>query len=194
MTTQAPPEGSATNKTESARKMSPHRNAEPLMTNRFSQRYLFLCAQLLALFPSFATAQGTAPQTAVKEIRKFEKVYSEAFNKKDGATVAAMYAPNAIFIPQDGGVLVGQDTIRKMFLADAPKWPQVRIEPESTRVVGQTAWVTGTVHFNSDGGGENASRYLIVLRRGSKSWKINSLAVVPQALDSAPPATLKVHK
>jgi hypothetical protein len=28
--------------------------------------------------------------------------------------------------------------------------------------------------------GANASRYLVVLRRGLKAWKVNSLAVVPE--------------
>ncbi len=142
-------------------------------------------ALLLVLGPSVVNAQGTK---AINEIRRFEKAYTEAFNKKDSVTVAGMYAPGAVWINEDGSMLVGRDTIRKVVAAGAPNWPQLTLEPESTRVVGQTAWVTGTARF--EGGQRN--HYLTVFRRGSKYWKIDALAVVPVRPDSAPPAKLKV--
>src|SRR4051794_8397004 len=107
----------------------------------FYLRFSFHLALVLVLGPSIANAQGTTPpQKAVNEIRRFEQAYAAAFNKKDTTTVIGMYAPDAIFVQADGSVLNGQDTIRKVIAMGAPNWPEMTIEPESTRVVGQTAW------------------------------------------------------
>jgi ketosteroid isomerase-like protein len=98
-----------------------------------------------------------------------------------------MYSPDAILIRGNGSVLVGQEAIGKAFAKEAAHWPQMTVESDSLRVVGHTAWETGTTREREPGGGEATSHYLIVLRRGMKYWKINSLAVVPEtiAADSA---------
>ena len=170
-------------------------NIESPIMHRFCLRLWSYVPLLLVLVPSVASGQGikrpTIPLTkAVDEIRRFEQAYADAFNKKDTTTVMGMYAPGAIFIQGDGSVLVGQDTIKKVIAANAPNWPQMTLEADTTRVVGQTAWVTGTVRFK--GSSDDVNRYLIVYRRGQKYWKINALAVVPVRPDSAPPAKIKV--
>ena len=151
-------------------------------------RTRFLSALFLTLLPSLVGAQTAESKRAMNEIRRLERAYTEAWNKKDTTTLAGIYAPRAIWIQGDGSMLVGQDTIRKVLAADAPNWPQLTLEPESTRVVGRTAWVTGTARF--EGGGRN--QYLTVFRRGSKYWKIDALAVVPVSPDSAPPGKMRV--
>jgi ketosteroid isomerase-like protein len=98
--------------------------------------------------------------------------------------VAAMYAPDAIMITRDGGVLFGGDAIRKTLNVNTPDWPRLTINSDSLRVVGNTAWDIGTSRARGPGGTEHVSRYLVVLRRGMKDWKINSLAQVPEIADS----------
>jgi ketosteroid isomerase-like protein len=155
-----------------------------MLTNKL--RTHFVSALFLTLVPSLVSAQTT--QTAVNEIRRLEQLYTEAFNIKDTATLAGMHSRGAIWIRGDGSMLVGQDTIRKVLAAEAPNWSKLTLEPESTRVVGQTAWVSGKAR--SEGGEPN--QYLTVFRRGAKYWKIDALAVVPVRPDSAPPVTVKV--
>ena len=66
-------------------------------------------------------------------------------------------------------------------LGDTQSWPQLTITSDTLRVVGHTAWDIGTTKSEESGGGEHVSHYLVVLRRGLKEWKINSLALVPEA-------------
>jgi uncharacterized protein (TIGR02246 family) len=153
--------------------------------------YRFVLPVILTLAPSIVTGQAAPSRSAVGQIRRIENVYAEAFNRKDTTAVTSMYARDAIFIRGDGSVLVGQDTIRKMIAAEAPHWPKITIQAESTRVNGQTAWESGTVRFKGGTPSEEVDRYLIVFRRGPKDWKINSLAVVPQHADTTPPLKVK---
>src|SRR5215204_3266242 len=116
------------------------------MRSSFSlQSWLYLVLLLTSVGPSVATGQGVEKprvplRTALDEIRVFRESYMDAFNKKDSTAVAAMYAPDAIMITRDGGVLFGGDAIRKTLNVNAPDWPQLTINSDSLRVVGNTAW------------------------------------------------------
>jgi uncharacterized protein (TIGR02246 family) len=152
----------------------------------FSLRsWLYLALLLISVAPSVASGQGIEqpriPLTrAIDEIRVLREAYADAFNKKDSTTVVGMYSPDAILINDDGSVLVGRDAIRKDMAAEAPNWPHMTINSDTVRVVGHTAWDIGTTRSQSSGGNERVSHYLVVLRRGLKYWKINSLALVPE--------------
>jgi uncharacterized protein (TIGR02246 family) len=171
-------------------RLSFYPNPEAYMILHSSLRSWIFLGLLLAIGPSAAGGQGIKRPTiplrkAIDELRDLRQNYAEAFNKKDTVTVAGMYSPEAILIRENGSVLVGRDAIRKVIATESPQWPEISIEPDSTRVVGHTAWETGTTHMRESGGGERVSHYLIVLRRGLKYWKINSLALVPESADSA---------
>ncbi len=157
--------------------------------------WLPLMVSLAFLLPNLANGQGierprVPVRTALAEIRTFRAAYADAFNKKDSASVAAMYAPDAIVIQGDGNVLVGNDAIRKELATDASTWQQMTITSDTVRVFGNTAFDVGTTRSQRSAGGEEVSHYLVVLRRGITDWKIKGLAVVPErrtesAADSA---------
>ena len=157
---------------------------------------IYVAVFLIFAAPSVANGQGIEKpriplRQAVDEIRELRETYADAFNKKDSTTVAGMYSPDAIFIRGDGSMLVGKAAITKEIDANAPQWPQTTIESDSLRVVGHTAWDIGTTRDRMAGGGEQVSRYLVVLRRGLKFWKISALALVPVSPDSAPPVRVR---
>jgi uncharacterized protein (TIGR02246 family) len=169
------------------------------MRSPISLRTWLYLALLPMAIPPLVAAQGIeAPRIplrkAVDEIRQLREAYADAFNKKDSVTIAGMYSPDAIFIRGDGSVLTGKEAIRKDIATNAPQWPQTTIESDTLRVVGNTAWDVGTSRDRMAGGGEQVSRYLVVLRRGVKYWKINALALVPMRADSAPPVKMKVSR
>jgi ketosteroid isomerase-like protein len=118
-----------------------------VLMNLFLLAIPVLLPVILTLPPTVVSGQAAPSSSAVGQIRRIENAYAETFNRKDTSTVTSMYARDAIFIRGDGSVLVGQDTIRKMIAAEAPHWPKISIEAESTRVNGQTAWESGTVRF-----------------------------------------------
>ena len=162
---------------------------------RCFRSWLSLTVLLVLVAPSVASGQGIERpriplRTALTEISSLRAAYEAAYNKKDSATVAGMYAPDAIVIQGDGTVLVGGDAIRKSLATDAPTWSQTAIKSDTVRVFGNTAYDVGTTRSQRSAGGEEVSHYLVVLRRGMRDWMIKSVAVVPErrtanAADSA---------
>ena len=78
----------------------------------------------------------------------------------------------------DGGVLKGKEAIQQSL--EAGPWQMMSIASDTVRVFGNTAVDVGTVRMAGSGGHQEVSHYLVVLRRGVNTWKINSLAVVPE--------------
>jgi uncharacterized protein (TIGR02246 family) len=142
------------------------------------------CVVSLAfLLPNVAAGQGIERprvpiRKALDEIRVLRGVYSDAFNKKDVATLADVYAGDAIVIRGDGTVLTGREAIQKSL--EAGPWGKMSITSDTVRVFGNTAYDVGTVTVNSEGH-EDISHYLVVLRRGVNVWRVSSLAAVPEA-------------
>jgi uncharacterized protein (TIGR02246 family) len=139
---------------------------------------------LALLLPSVATGQGierprVPVRTALDELRVVREEYAEGFNKKDTAKLVGMYAPDATVINGDGTVLKGRDAIQKSL--EAGPWMKMSITSDTVRVFGNTGVDVGTVSMSGSDGHEDVSHYLVVLRRGVTAWKINSLAVVPEA-------------
>jgi len=148
---------------------------------------------LAFLHPDVANGQGierprVPVRTALDELRVLRQTYSEAFNKKDTATLVDMYAPDATVIRGDGTMLTGREELQKSL--EAGPWSKMSIASDTVRVFGNTAYDVGTVRTTRSGGEEEVSHYLVVLRRGVKVWRISSLAAVPEtskanAADSA---------
>ena len=150
---------------------------------RRSPAWPLLIASLALLLPTLVVAQGIeAPRvpvrTAHNELRALRQEYADAFNKKDAAAVAAMYATDATAIWGDGTALEGRQAIQQRL--EAGPWGKMSIASDTVRVYGNTAVDMGTVRMSVAGGDEQVSHYLVVLRRGVKEWKVNSLAVVPE--------------
>jgi uncharacterized protein (TIGR02246 family) len=155
------------------------------LAHRF-RAWLPLMTSLAFVLPNVANGQGIEQprvplRTALDELRVLRAAYSEAFNKKDTATLVDMYAPDAIVIRGDGTVLTGKDAIQKDLEAPQPgPRPKMSIASDTVRVFGNTAYDVGTVRMSRSEGDEDVSHYLVVLRRGVKAWKISSLASVPE--------------
>ncbi len=152
------------------------------LARRF-RAWLPLVVSLAFLLPNVADGQGIEKprvpvRTALDELRVLRAAYSEAFNKKDTATLVDMYAPDATVIRGDGTVLTGREAIRKSL--EAGPWGKMSIASDTVRVFGNTAIDVGTVRTSRSEGGEDVGHYLVVLRRGVTVWRVNSLAVVPE--------------
>jgi len=145
---------------------------------------LLLAMGLASLTTSVAMAQGIeAPRvpvrTAIKEINTLRAEYAALYNKKDAAALTAMYLPDAVVIRADGSTLLGQAAIGQALAEQAPQWKRITLSSDTMRVYGNTAWDVGSM--SSQGAdGDQGTRYLVVLRRGVQTWRISSLAVVPE--------------
>ena len=144
---------------------------------------LLLAATILA--PA-ARAQGVEPnrtplRTTLAEITTVRTEYVEAYNKKDAKAVSALYTPNAVHIMADGSVVNGGAAISEGMAKDAPNWPHAVIKSDTVHVYGATAVDMGTWTVHPKEGGEVVSRYITVLRRDMRGWKLANVVVVPMS-------------
>lgn len=142
-----------------------------------------LLAALALATPVVAGAQGVEQprlplRTALNELSAFRAEYQEAVNKGDHAAVLRMYTPDATVIGADGQHATGREAIGKMLFSDSAG-ATMKLESDTTHVVGHTAWDVGRVTI-----GDKSSRYLVVLRRDLKEWHLASVAVVPERGDA----------
>lgn len=143
-----------------------------------------LLAALALAVPAAAGAQGIERpriplRTAINELNAFRSEYQQAYNKHDMAAVAGMYAPDAILITAAGEQVNGRTAIRAALARDTST-ANIKLDSDTMRVVGHTAWDVGTVTA-----AQGTQHYLAVLRRGLKDWQIASVAVVPEAAATA---------
>ena len=143
-----------------------------------------LLAALVLALPAALGAQGIEKpriplRTAMNELNAFRSEYQEAYNKHDMAAVAGMYASDAILITAAGEVLKGRTAIRAALARDTSS-ATMKLDSDTMRVVGHTAWDVGTVTA-----GSAVQHYLVVLRRGLKDWQLASVAVVPEGTTMA---------
>lgn len=118
-------------------------------------------------------------RTVISELATMRAAYADAVGHQDAAALAAMYAPNAMVINPDGTTMNGMKEITEGFKKVAPTMKSVQLKSDSIQVAGGAAWDVGTAHITKADGGEQDSRYLVVLRRGMHGWKIVSAANVP---------------
>jgi ketosteroid isomerase-like protein len=154
-----------------------------MTANRRASLSLALLAILATAATSPAVAQGVESprvplRTAIQELNTLRAEYADLYNKKDAATITAMYLPDAVLVREDG-MLLGQAAIGAAMTAEAPTWGKMTLASDTMRVFGNTAWDVGVLRGEGPDGEATGSRYLAVLRRGTQSWKISSLAVVP---------------
>jgi ketosteroid isomerase-like protein len=148
------------------------------------RRVLLLVGALGFAGTMAAAAQGVETphlplRTVIDELNSTRASYAEAFNAKDAAAVTAFYLPEAILIGPDGSQIMGATAIGERMMKDAPTWPHMVLASDTVRVYGGTAVDFGTVTMHPKVGGEEVSRYMAVLRRGMRGWKLASVAQVP---------------
>jgi uncharacterized protein (TIGR02246 family) len=125
--------------------------------------------------PASAQAAQEAPGTA--EVQKNLLNLVSAFNSEKVDDCAAMFLPEGELIDEQGTVYKGQDAIKDLFKNFFAKFPgtQMEVLVDSIRLVGPVAIQEGT-RFTSSKDGSNASvRFVTVLSKTDKGWKIASI-------------------
>lgn len=118
-------------------------------------------------------------QTKQTELYRFRVEYAENFNKHDVAAVLAMYAPDARVVAANGAVFVGTEQIRGMLTQSVSEIPHLIIASDTMEVFGNTAVDMGTSTAHPAAGGEQVTRYVVVLRRDLKGWHLIRVIVTP---------------
>jgi uncharacterized protein (TIGR02246 family) len=141
-------------------------------------RLLALCAVVAAAACAGNTPQATTTDTApIDEVRNR---YVAAYNAGDAAGVAALFAEDAIDLPDHQPALEGraaiENNLKEMF---AQNTVAISITPDETEIVGDIAHEHGTFSVTitpKAGGGPmtDSGKYLVILKRGSDgAWLLH---------------------
>lgn len=127
-----------------------------------------------------ATAQAAPAQgmPGTVEIQKITLDLTNAFNGAKADDIAAMFLADGELVDEQGTVHKGQDAVKDLLKKFFAKFPgtQMEIVVDSIRLVGPVAIQEGT-RFTSSKDGSNASvRFVSVLSKTDKGWKIASLS------------------
>ncbi len=153
-------------------------------------RLLPLYAVLLAAASSAHAQESGAGETKagapaaeleadVESLGKAAEHFVEAYNRKDAAGIAALFAENGEIIARDGDTIHGRDAIKERYeeLFAGDKVPQIALEASSVRMVAPgVAIEDGVIHFTTDGREtvESVSYSATQVKQGDGSWLIAS--------------------
>ncbi len=139
---------------------------------------LLVCA--LACVPA---ALAAVPAAARAEIEKFNSDWGPAMQKGDAGTVAAAYAPDAVFCTGDGKCYVGFDAIAAMTKSRfAAHGPARSAEARTTRMLEDRGYIYewGRAKIVNAKGESNGGSYFTIWRKQPDGhWKILRNIVLP---------------
>jgi uncharacterized protein (TIGR02246 family) len=146
--------------------------------NKFT-KWVFLAASMTALVTwANPTRSRSTPVTDESAIRAINPAWYKAYNTGDGASVAALYADDAVTGPPGAPAVRGKSAILEYFLKDAAAFAATGYldsdgPASDLEISGDVAWQWGTYKITDKSGAVAATgKYLSVLRRRGKKWVI----------------------
>jgi uncharacterized protein (TIGR02246 family) len=141
---------------------------------------------LLALFAVFCVTigggQAPAADDAPKTIRQALAGYADAFNKGDKAAMAALWAPDAEYVNEQGTLTRGRDNILalyKRYFTDL-KGTKLAIKVTSIRPVkGDVILQDGKSTYSMPDGSVDDGRFTAVWTKNDGKWQIQSARDLP---------------
>lgn len=113
-------------------------------------------------------------QDAEQDIRGAHAKFLTAFNKKDAAGVAAVYAEDGILMPPNATLVVGRPAIQtfmgQMF---SPNISGLLLESTETTVLGDYAYARGFYSMlGTDGSVVDRGKFVEIWKHNGSSWEI----------------------
>jgi len=144
-------------------------------------RFLLPLAFVLTLAACKPATQDTAAdKTALQAVANG---WEPAYNNKDAAAVAALYADDAQLLPPGMAAVSGMSAIKDYWANDiATNWSKLTLKEESSDVGGDWAWRTGT--WSAETSPPLAGKWAEVWHRTPAGWKIHRDI---WNMDAAPP-------
>ncbi|QDV39013.1 YybH family protein [Tautonia plasticadhaerens] len=113
--------------------------------------------------------------------------FADAFNRADATALAALFAPEAELVDEEGNLYRGREEISEILGRFFEAFPGASVsrEVEEVRPVGPSLAIEdGVMTITSEGGETARNRYLAVLVKGEGGWRIASMR---QVAEEAPP-------
>ena len=136
---------------------------------------MLLCLFLYGCISVSNTHHRSTPDAAA--VTDAAQGWADAYNSRDPARIAAMYAPDAVFWGTTSPTIRTTPAAIFDYFKDAPKRPDARVTIVDQHVVatGDMATSAGTYVFSDMREGkrtENPSRFTFVFRRNSERWEL----------------------
>jgi uncharacterized protein (TIGR02246 family) len=121
-------------------------------------------------------------------LNKLSAEWAAAFNAKDAAKVASLYADDAVVMPPNLPMVKGRANIEAHFKGEIQQGvTNLQLKPMESAISGSQAFEAGTSTATMPGGQTDQGKYLVVLKRVGNDWKI----AYDVYNSDAPPAPLK---
>ena len=112
------------------------------------------------------TADKTDPQ-----LTKLAKQWEAAYNAKDAAGVAALYAEDAAVNPPNQAAVRGRAAIQEWTKGMMGAFTTITLTPTESAISGNIAYEAGTYSGTMASGSDNG-KYVVVLKRVGGKWLI----------------------
>jgi uncharacterized protein (TIGR02246 family) len=151
---------------------------------------LALCAAVL--YVGTGNGQAPAANDASQTVRQAVASYADAFNKGDMAAIAAVWAPDAEYVNEEGTVTKGRDNIVALFKRYATdlKGTKLNLKVTSIRPIkGDIVLQDGTSAYKRPDGSVDDGRFTAVWTKTDGKWQLQSVRDLPaEEGDAASPA------
>ena len=106
-------------------------------------------------------------------LNKMAAEWAAAYNAKDAAKLAGMYAENAVFMAPNQPMVKGRAAIEAQFKKEFQQgFTNIKLTPMESAISGSQAYEAGTATITVPGGRTENSKYLVVFTQVGGAWKI----------------------
>ena len=105
-------------------------------------------------------------------LNKLAADFQAAYNAKDAARVASLYAEDAVMMPPGETMVKGRSAIEARFRRDMQQNVTLKISPTESAIIGDRAYEVGTIVVTMPDGKPMSEKYMVVLERVGNDWKI----------------------
>lgn len=106
-------------------------------------------------------------------LNKLAADWAAAFNAKDAAKVASLYAEDAVLMPPNQPMVKGRANIEAHWRGQIQQGgTNLQLTPVESAISGAHAFEVGTSTVTLPGGQKDPGKYAVVLKRVGNDWKI----------------------
>lgn len=131
---------------------------------------LVTVVSLVAAVVVTAVVQGQGKTEPVLD--KITAEYAAAYNAKDAAKVAALYAEDALVMPPNEPMVKGRANIQARLQRELKEDVTLQLTPTESTISGSQAFEAGTATVKLPDGRTEKEKYLVVYKRVGSEWKI----------------------
>ena len=149
-------------------------------------RKLAVAVTVAAAFVVTGIVQGQGKTDPA--LNKLAADWAAAFNAKDAAKIASLYAEDAVVMPPNQPMVKGRANIEAHWKGEIQQGgTNLQLTPVESAISGSQAFEVGTMTMTLPGGKTDRGKYVAILKRVGNDWKI----VYDIYNSDAPPAPLK---